>query len=58
MEEMYRQIWVHPQDKGYQLIVWRRNPLEKIGSLGWDTELDKEDTTHWQAFQNDSQVLG
>jgi len=23
----------------------------------WDTELDKEDTTHWQAFRNDSQVL-
>jgi len=26
-------------------------------SLDWDTELDKEDTTHWQAFRNDSQVL-
>jgi len=26
-------------------------------SLGWDTELGKEDTTHWQAFRNDSQVL-
>jgi len=25
--------------------------------LGWDTDLDKEDTTHWQAFRNDSQVL-
>jgi len=23
-------ICVHPQDKGYQLIVWRRNPLEKM----------------------------
>jgi len=30
VEKMYRQIWVHPQDKGYQLIVWRRNPLEKM----------------------------
>jgi len=26
-------------------------------SLGWDTELDKEDTTQWQAFRNDSQIL-
>jgi len=26
-------------------------------SLDWDTELDKEDTIHWQAFRNDSQVL-
>jgi len=26
-------------------------------SLCWDTELDKVDTTHWQAFQNDSQIL-
>jgi len=30
VEKMYRQIWVHPQDKGYQLIVWRRSPLEKM----------------------------
>jgi len=29
VEKMYRQIWVHPQDRGYQLTVWRRNPLEK-----------------------------
>jgi len=26
-------------------------------SLGWDTELDKKDTTHWRAFRNDRQVL-
>jgi len=26
-------------------------------SLGWDTKLDKDLTTHWQVFQNDSQVL-
>jgi len=26
-------------------------------SLGWDTELDKEDTTQWQAFRNDNQIL-
>jgi len=26
-------------------------------SLGWDTELDKEDTAQWQAFRNDSQML-
>jgi len=25
VEEMYRHIWVHPEDKGAQLIVWRRN---------------------------------
>jgi len=30
VEKMYRQIWVHPQDMGYQLLVWRRNPLEKM----------------------------
>jgi len=27
---MYRQIWVHFEDKGYQLTLWRRNPLEKM----------------------------
>jgi len=26
-------------------------------SLDWDTELDKEDTTHSQAFRKDCQVL-
>jgi len=30
VEKMYRKIWVHPQDKSYQLMVWRRNPLEKM----------------------------
>jgi len=37
VEKMYRQIWVHPQDRGYQLIVWRRNPLEKIRYFHFNT---------------------
>jgi len=37
VEKMYRKIWVHPEDKGYQLIVWRRNPLEKMRCFHFNT---------------------
>jgi len=30
VEKMYRKIWVHPKDRGYQLILWGRTPLEKM----------------------------
>jgi len=37
VEKMYRQIWVHPQVKGYQLIVWRRSPLDKMRYFHFNT---------------------
>ncbi|KAH8362659.1 hypothetical protein KR084_001847, partial [Drosophila pseudotakahashii] len=30
IEKMYKQIWVHPIDRNYQLILWRKNPTDKI----------------------------
>lgn len=28
--KMYRQIWVHPNDTNYQLILWRDNPTDPL----------------------------
>lgn len=30
IEKMYRQIWVHPNDRDYQRIVWRQNPNDEL----------------------------
>ena len=30
MENMYRQIWVHPGDRKFQTILWRSDPLKDM----------------------------
>ncbi|XP_058817780.1 uncharacterized protein LOC131681089 [Topomyia yanbarensis] len=30
VEKMFRQIWVHPEDRRYQQILWRHEPSEPI----------------------------
>lgn len=36
---MFRQTWVHPEDRKYQLILWRENPTDpiKVYSLNTNT---------------------
>ncbi|XP_053685762.1 uncharacterized protein LOC128735296 [Sabethes cyaneus] len=29
-EKMFRQIWIHPDDRKFQQILWRRNPTDPI----------------------------
>lgn len=29
-ENMFRQMWVHPEDRRFQQILWRNDPLEPI----------------------------
>lgn len=35
--QMYRQIWVDPRDRMLQLILWRRNPTETVGTYQLNT---------------------
>lgn len=37
IEMMYRQIWIHPNDRKYQRIVWRSNISEPIGHFELNT---------------------
>lgn len=30
IEKMYRQFWIHPEDRKYQKILWRDNPNEPL----------------------------
>ncbi|XP_070144876.1 uncharacterized protein [Drosophila kikkawai] len=30
IEKMYRQVWIHPDNQFYQLIVWRKNPSDEL----------------------------
>ncbi|XP_055632494.1 uncharacterized protein LOC129772975 [Toxorhynchites rutilus septentrionalis] len=30
LEKMFRQIWIHPEDRRFQQILWRRDPSEPI----------------------------
>ncbi|XP_038106731.1 uncharacterized protein LOC119766322 [Culex quinquefasciatus] len=29
-EKMFRQVWVHPEDRKWQQIIWRKNPTETL----------------------------
>ena len=37
MEKMYRQIWVHKDDRNLQLILWRENPTEPMKTFQLNT---------------------
>ncbi|XP_067142348.1 uncharacterized protein [Centruroides vittatus] len=30
LEKMYRQIWIHPDDRDFQRIIWRNHPTEPL----------------------------
>lgn len=37
IEKMYRQVWIHPEDRKYQKILWRSNKNDNIHSYDLNT---------------------
>lgn len=37
IKQMYRQIWIHPNDRNYQRILWRFSPTEKVREFQLNT---------------------
>ena len=37
VEKMYRQIWVHPEHRNLQLIMWRKNPEDRVKTYQLNT---------------------
>lgn len=48
---MYRQILIHPDDRNYQLILWRKNKNEEIEEFELNTFIYGETSAPFQAIR-------
>ena len=51
IEKMYRQIWLHPEDRDLQRIVWRENPADPLQDLQLTTVTFGEKSAPYMAIK-------